>query len=256
MIFVHERTDLQWDDAPARPPTGRPAFEDALSAQPPRPLWVDLLAACTMPSHPPLKPRKAPQQPRSQQTVAALLEAAAQVLETRGMPGFNTNAVAQRAGVSVGSLYQYFPSKEALTLGLVQREGEMFLAEAWAALEEAGGAQALRVLIAAAVMQQLRRPELARLLDVEESRPELRVAVNKGAFAGVLSEVLRRVDLPRQRDHALAVHDVGAMVRGIVDSAGERGESGVADLQRRVEAAVFGYLQAAALGPECESDTR
>jgi AcrR family transcriptional regulator len=209
-----------------------------------------------LPRSAPLKPRKAPQQPRSQQTVAALLEAAAQVLETRGMQGFNTNAVAERAGVSVGSLYQYFPSKEALTLALVRREGEQFVAEARAALDEAEGAQALRVLIVAAIGQQLRRPELARLLDVEESRPELRVAVNKGAFAGLLSEVLRRADLPRQRDHALAVSDVGALVRGIIDGAGERGESDEADLQRRVEAAVFGYLRAAAVGPECESGIR
>jgi AcrR family transcriptional regulator len=213
-------------------------------------------AHLAMPRSPPLKPRKAPQQPRSQQTVAALLEAAAQVLETRGMDGFNTNAVAQRAGVSVGSLYQYFPSKEALTLSLVQREGEKFFAEARAALAEANGTQALRVLIAAAVAQQLRRPELARLLDVEESRPELRVGVNKGAFTGLLSEVLQRADLPRQRDPALAVCDVGAMVRGIVDGAGERGECDEADLQRRVEAAVFGYLRAAAVGPESESGIR
>jgi AcrR family transcriptional regulator len=199
-----------------------------------------------------MQPRKAPQQPRSQQTVAALLEAAAEVLETRGMQGFNTNAVAQRAGVSVGSLYQYFPSKEALTLGLVQREGEKFIAEARASLREADAAQALRVLIAAAVGQQLRRPELARLLDVEESRPELRVVVSKGAFNGLLSEVLRRADLPRQRDHALAVCDVGAMVRGIVDGAGERGEADQVALQRRVEAAVFGYLRVAAVAPESE----
>ncbi len=209
-----------------------------------------------MPRSPPLKPRKAPQQPRSQRTVAALLEAAAQVLEAQGMCGFNTNAVAQRAGVSVGSLYQYFPSKEALTLALVQREGEMFIAEARAAREETDGVQALRVLIAAAVGQQLRRPELARLLDVEESRPELRAAVKKGAFAGLLAETLSRADMPRQRKPALAVEDVGAMVRGLIDGAGERGESEAADLQRRVEAAVFGYLRAAALGaegPESES---
>jgi len=209
-----------------------------------------------MPRPTPLKPRKAPQQPRSRQTVAVLLEAAAQVLETRGMAGFNTNAVAQRAGVSVGTLYQYFPSKEALTLALVEREGERFIAEARAALEEESGTAALRLLIVAAVRQQLRRPELARLLDIEESRPELRAAVNKGAFRALLSEALLRADVPRQRDHGLAVDDVGAVVRGIVDSAGERGERDEADLQRRVEAAVFGYLQAAEASPESESGTR
>jgi AcrR family transcriptional regulator len=207
-----------------------------------------------MPRTPSLTPRKAPRQARSQRTVEALLEAAAQVLEARGMAGFNTNAVAERAGVGIGSLYQYFPSKEALTLGLMQREGERFHAEAHAALQQADGSAALRVLIAAAVAQQLRRPELARLLDVEESRPELRAAVSKGAFRAVVSALLGRADLPRQRDHELAVSDVGAIVRGIVDGAGERGETDEAGLRRRVEAAVFGYLRLAADGPESESD--
>jgi AcrR family transcriptional regulator len=74
------------------------------------------------PNPSPLKPRRAPSQPRSERMVATLLEAAAQVLETKGLEGFNTNAVAERAGVSVGSLYQYFPGKDALTIALMQRE--------------------------------------------------------------------------------------------------------------------------------------
>ena len=204
-------------------------------------------------SPPPLRPRKTPRQPRSRHTVAVLLEAAAKVLEDRGMAGFNTNAVAQVAGVGIGSLYQYFPSKESLVVALVRREGDRFTDEARAALDEEDGATALRTLIASAVRQQLRRPELARLLDIEESRPELRAAVGKGAFRALLSEVLGRGDLPRQRNHDVAVDDVGAMVRGIVDGAGERGESDEANLQRRVEAAVFGYLRLAAAGPERES---
>jgi AcrR family transcriptional regulator len=209
-----------------------------------------------MPRPAPLAPRKAPQQARSQRTVEALLEAAAQVLEARGIAGFNTNAVAERAGVGIGSLYQYFPSKEALTLGLMQREAERFHAEARAALQHADGTAALRALIAASVAQQLRRPELARLLDVEESRPELRAAVVKGAFRAVVAELLGRADLPRQPDPERAVDDVGAIVRGLVDGAGERGESDEPALRRRVEAAVFGYLRLAAAGPESESDKR
>lgn len=49
------------------------------------------------------KPRKAPSQSRSEETVASIVEAAAQVLENEGFEGFNTNAVARRAGVSIGS---------------------------------------------------------------------------------------------------------------------------------------------------------
>lgn len=64
-------------------------------------------------------PRKAPGQPRSAHTVAAILEGAAQVLEERGLAGYTTNAIAARAGVSIGSLYQYFPTKDAVTVALI-----------------------------------------------------------------------------------------------------------------------------------------
>jgi AcrR family transcriptional regulator len=73
-------------------------------------------------SHEALKPRKTPLQKRSAETVAVILEAAARILELFGFEGFNTNAIAERAGVSIGSLYQYFPSKDALLSGLIARE--------------------------------------------------------------------------------------------------------------------------------------
>lgn len=60
---------------------------------------------------------------------AILLEAAARVLEADGAAGFNTNRVAERAGVSVGSLYQYFPNKAALLFRLHQRESSANLVE-------------------------------------------------------------------------------------------------------------------------------
>ncbi len=63
--------------------------------------------------------RKLPIQARSQETVTSILEASARILETGGLPGFNTNAVARKAGVSIGSLYQYFPNKDAIVLGLI-----------------------------------------------------------------------------------------------------------------------------------------
>ena len=118
-----------------------------------------------------LKPRKIPQQSRAEQTVATILEAAALILETKGLDGLNTNLVAQRAGVSVGTLYQYFPNKDALIVSLSKREGAVFFAEAKDALHESTGQKALKHLIAVAVHQQLRRPALARALDFEENRP-------------------------------------------------------------------------------------
>jgi AcrR family transcriptional regulator len=59
------------------------------------------------------KTRK-PVQERSQATFEAIIEATAQILERDGLAGLSTNRVARVAGVSVGSLYQYFPDKQAL----------------------------------------------------------------------------------------------------------------------------------------------
>ena len=68
------------------------------------------------------QPRKRPQQDRSRITVEAVLEAAAQVLEADGYDALTTNAVAERAGVSIGTLYQYFPDKAAVVAGLVEAQ--------------------------------------------------------------------------------------------------------------------------------------
>lgn len=81
-------------------------------------------------------PRKLPRQERAQATVEAILRATAHILRTKGWDECNTNAVARRAGVSIGSLYQYFPSKEALIAALAERhaqEGLKILVESVAA---------------------------------------------------------------------------------------------------------------------------
>jgi AcrR family transcriptional regulator len=68
-----------------------------------------------------VSPRKAPVQQRSEHTVEAILAAATRVLIKEGAVGFTTNKVAERAGVSIGSLYQYFPNKESILAELVRR---------------------------------------------------------------------------------------------------------------------------------------
>jgi AcrR family transcriptional regulator len=65
------------------------------------------------------RPRKQPLQDRSRLLVRELLRATASVLAERGYDALTTRRVAERAGVSVGSLYQYFPSKEALVHALL-----------------------------------------------------------------------------------------------------------------------------------------
>lgn len=71
-----------------------------------------------------LEPRKRPRQARSRAMVDALIEATARVLVEDGYDRASTNRIAKVAGVSVGSLYQYFPNKEALVVAVVDRHME------------------------------------------------------------------------------------------------------------------------------------
>jgi AcrR family transcriptional regulator len=71
---------------------------------------------------PRISSRKQPQQARSSELVAAILEAAVQVLAKEGAGRFTTARVAEKAGVSVGSVYQYFPNKAAILFRLQSDE--------------------------------------------------------------------------------------------------------------------------------------
>ena len=66
--------------------------------------------------------RRRPRQARSQVTYDSILQAAIQILERSGPDALNTNAIAERAGVSIGTLYQYFPDREAILLAAARRE--------------------------------------------------------------------------------------------------------------------------------------
>lgn len=181
-----------------------------------------------------------------------LLEAVACLLESEGTERLSTNRVAQRAGVSIGSLYQYFPSKDALIVALCQRERGAFLTEAQAAQQATDGRGALVQLISAAVRQQLHRPTLARLLDYEQTRPVIasELAPFIVAMTALVGQLLARADVPTQPDPTKAIDDVIAIVRGMVNTAGDRGEHDHAGLEQRIGRAVFGYLGMPPAGPQ------
>lgn len=193
---------------------------------------------------PALEPRKKPAQARSAATVGVILEAAARILESRGFDGYTTNAVAEVAGVSVGSLYQYFPGKDALTAALIERETAVLLCdlEALDAIDD--GLTALHTLLAACAAHQMRRPALARVLDFEEQRLPLHEQ-QEGTSARLMHTIraiLAKLPTPPPDDPETSAADILAMAKGMVDAAGERGETDVAHLEARVTRAVFGYL--------------
>ena len=196
----------------------------------------------------PVSARKTPAQQRSLATVAAILEAAARILETQGLGAYSTNAVAARAGVSIGSLYQYFPNKDSITRALIRRNVDALLADLRqvdCAARADTPMHALSQVVDVAVRHQLQRPELARLLDLEEMRlPADQDLQRAGQEArGIFAQCLRVTDMVPARELAVVCDDLFAIVKGMVDAAGQRGEASEKALSRRVRRAVFGYVQ-------------
>ena len=100
-------------------------------------------------------------------------------------------------------------------------------------------------MIRAATEHQLTRPKLARLLDFEEARlPFPAHAVRVGStIQAAIAEVLKKCPDRSPEDVAVLAYDILAITRGLTDSAGERGETDIDELERRVIRAVFGYLE-------------
>jgi len=123
-----------------------------------------------------LRPRRKPVQERSTATVEAIVEAAAQVFARHGYAAGTTNRIAERAGVSIGTLYQYFPNKDAILIALIERhlqEGESILAPLLAELaENAPPVRNMLERVLAALLELHRhQPVLHRVLFEEAPRP-------------------------------------------------------------------------------------
>lgn len=189
-------------------------------------------------------PRKIPVQTRSAWTVGAIIEAAARILETDGHGGFSTNAVANKAGVSIGTLYQYFPDKDAIVGALLARETSQLLERAEASLLQPIPEDAITVLISAALEHQFKRPKLARILDFEEARLPFDAATQNfgNGIIEVTMKILSRFSLSIPDEKHIAARDVIAIMKGIIDAAGSDLDTDLVAVENRVRRAVFGYL--------------
>ncbi|WP_274424926.1 TetR/AcrR family transcriptional regulator [Chelativorans sp. YIM 93263] len=197
-----------------------------------------------MMTKPRLNPRKTPRQSRSQATYVAVLEGAARILETEGGHRLTTNHVAERAGVSVGTLYQYFPGKEAILAELIRQMRQDMLTDFEEAAREAKGkdlAFALDALIAASLRHHLRRPALAQALERVESELQLNDEIHalKARMRELIVEVLRE---RRIMEPERTAFDLMALSRGISDAAIQSDQRDFDDLQQRLSRAIRGYL--------------
>lgn len=158
-----------------------------------------------------LMPRRRPHQDRAHATVDAILGAAIDLLSSRGHTRTSTNQIARRAGVSIGSLYQYFPNKDAIVLALFERHLEEIEPVIEASLTDLrnpaiGLRDALRHMLLSLLALHDAAPQTARALDLLATGPLPGVEVvrrREDRFRHELAEALAsRADV-RPGNHVL-----------------------------------------------------
>lgn len=166
-----------------------------------------------MPSQVRTTPRKRPTQARSKATVDTILEATTRILKKQGFDGLSTNAVASQAGVSIGSLYQYFPNKESLVRALIDRHMEDMNAAIFAELKrvaEMPMAQAARAVVELTIRAHAVDPELHRVLTEQVPR------IGKLSRLREMDELMHRMVAgllaARKRDLAIRDPDLAAFI--------------------------------------------
>lgn len=121
-----------------------------------------------------LSPRKTPKQQRSAETRARILDAAARVFSRHGYAAGTTNRIAEEAGLSIGSLYQYFPNKDAILVELMRRhvtDGALLVAERLAAVAVRPLPERVAAFVEAMVANHADDPRLHQVLFEEAPRP-------------------------------------------------------------------------------------
>jgi AcrR family transcriptional regulator len=181
--------------------------------------------------------------------VEAILEAAAQVLESKGLEGASTNAIAQRAGVSVGSLYQYFRDKEALLLALHERHVVALETRMAAAFTETEGLpldRAVRLLLRNLVAAYQTRPVLQQIL-VSEAPRVGGVRATRAAESAIRAQVQAFLESRPKVAHLRpdrASFMIVQAVEALAHAAAREGELGDRVFLDELVRMVLGYLQA------------
>jgi AcrR family transcriptional regulator len=171
------------------------------------------------------RPRKAASQERSRMTVGALVEATARILVAEGFDRASTNRIAEAAGVSIGSLYQYFPSKEALVLAVAERHNREIsraIGGALAGIEALPIEDAIRSLVAIAIEGHRVDPQLHCVLAEQIPRTgslEHLGTVNPEAQAAFRAYLESRRDELCVEDVALATFVCATSIEALAHNA-------------------------------------
>lgn len=172
-----------------------------------------------------ITPRKKPLQGRAHFTVNAILEAAAHILREVGYARLNTNRVADKAGISIGSLYQYFSNKETLVAELRRRHFEDIRSEMEKAYRQSHGLPfeaASRSLIEASIKARQIDPALHRVISTQTPALDLSEDDNSARSARKMIERFfdsRRDELRNNLDIPLAAHIAYQLVKSVTHAA-------------------------------------
>ncbi len=160
-----------------------------------------------------VKPRKVPTQARSRATVDAIVQAATYILTRVGWEGLTTNAIAERAGVNIGSLYQFFPNKEAVIAELQRRHAAATRSDLLKALEvvpqQASLREALTLLVEMIVHEHRIAPTLHKAIHEELPRTVRHMADDQDQlrrhFSDVLTPFMQNVPDPELSIYLMSV---------------------------------------------------
>lgn len=196
-------------------------------------------------AQPATTPRKRPKQARAKALVDAVLEAAARILD-EGEAGFTTNAIAERAGVSIGSLYQYFPTREAIAAELIRAKRARMLADIDAAAAT-GATQplpdAIHAVARAAIAHQAQSARLAKALEGIAAAPWLRDETD-ALNAAIADRIGALLAAHRVRDPQAAGREAAALARGAILDAAAHGIDDPDALAARVSRAITAWRDA------------
>jgi AcrR family transcriptional regulator len=188
--------------------------------------------------------RRRPTQTRARDTVARIVGAARDVLATEGAAAFNTNHIARRAGVSVGSLYDYFPNKQAIVRHLIEdlagEETDAIL-ERFSQLDDATLGQTIDDLVALTYRLYQRNVGVYRVLWAM-STDEREVGTRRGEQM-IVRELVRRLQLDGVSDPELTAFTCFHLVESLTARMLEQGEGWDHDTRvREISRVVHRYL--------------
>ena len=197
------------------------------------------------------KPRKKPRQERSLVTYDAILEAATRIFGERGYAGATTNDIAELAGVSIGSLYQYFPNKDAL-IGALQSHHKHEIAAAVKTVLDAASDRSIRESVAALVGAwfaiHLRDVRFHRRLETDflpfDRSDAEDIRMTQAIVSDLTALLARHQSEIAPANLTLAAHIVMRTLMGQVHAALETPLPGVSSdmLEEAVIESILGYL--------------